>query len=140
MYCAKCGTPLPPETNYCPQCQHPVQQSTVPPTPQEPPAPTSPQTIIIKDDRPSNLSITAFVCGLLSFLCCFFPSIISIIIGVLELSNISKGYSSVKGRFYAITGLVLGILSYISPTCMWVCNRWLFHRADYDPLFQFFHW
>jgi len=137
MYCAKCGTPVTPEANYCPNCQQPVNHTPVTPAP---PSTPSPQTIIIKDDRPSNLAITAFVSGLLSFLCCFFPSIISIIIGILELSNISKGYSSVKGKFYAVTGLVLGILSYISPTSIWVFNKWILHRADYDHLYQFFHW
>ena len=72
------------------------------------------------EEKASGLAITALVCGILSFCCCgMLAGIPAIIIGWVENGNINAGRSSQKGKWMAMTGLILGLISIIW-TCVWV--------------------
>jgi len=109
--CLQCGknydfavlreSPQPPETPLSPQPQGPpVTPGSVPP----PPYQYSPE------DKPSGLAVAALVTGILSVLCCCVPSILPIILGIIEIINVRNGNSSQKGYSYAMAGLILGII------------------------------
>jgi hypothetical protein len=77
-----------------------------------------------KEDKASGLAITALILGILSFCCCgFFAGIPAAIVGWIENNNIKAGKSSEKGKWMAILGIVLGLLSLLW-TCL--CLEWYF--------------
>jgi len=70
-------------------------------------------------EKAGSLALIALICGILSFCCCgIFAGIPAMIIGWLENKNISAGQSSEKGKWMAMVGMILGILS-IAWTCLW---------------------
>ena len=71
-------------------------------------------------EKASGLALTALICGILSFCCCgMIAGIPAIVIGWLENNNIKNGKSSEKGKWMALTGLILGFVS-ILMTCIWL--------------------
>lgn len=65
-----------------------------------------------KEGKASGLAITALILGILSFCCCgLFAGIPAIIVGWIENNNIKAGKSSESGKWMAIVGIVLGLLS-----------------------------
>ncbi len=65
-----------------------------------------------KKDKPSGLAITSLVLGILSFCCCgLFAGIPALIVGWIENNNIKAGKSSEKGKWMALVGIILGLLS-----------------------------
>jgi hypothetical protein len=57
--------------------------------------------------QPSLLAVAATILGALSF-CSFFPGILAIILGTIELGRIRRGSSPAQGADWARSGCVLG--------------------------------
>jgi len=65
-------------------------------------------------DKASGMAITALVLGILGFCCCsFFAGIPALIVGFIENGRIKRGESSEKGKWMALTGIILGCISLI---------------------------
>ena len=67
-------------------------------------------------DKTSGMAIASLVCAILGVLCCWnccgqIIGIVALVLGFLELQKIKKGESSEKGKWMAITGIVVGIVS-----------------------------
>jgi len=68
-------------------------------------------------ERASGRAIAALVLGIAAITigCCFWLNILlgpaALIVGILENNAINKGESSIKGKGFAITGIVLGIIA-----------------------------
>jgi hypothetical protein len=76
----------------------PPPTRTVPITPLPPPANTS------------QMAVWAMVLGILSVLCCQILGPVAIVLGAVSLSQL-KSHPELTGRGFAITGIVLGIVS-----------------------------
>jgi len=74
-------------------------------------------TSIYPPERASGRAIAALVLGIAAVTigCCFWLNILlgpaALIVGVLENNAINRGESSIKGKGFAITGIVLGIIA-----------------------------
>ncbi len=72
---------------------------------------------IYPPERASGRAIAALVLGIAAVTigCCFWLNILlgpaALIVGVLENNAINRGESSIKGKGFAITGIVLGIIA-----------------------------
>ncbi len=125
MFCPYCGHNLEQEKGICPQCGKNYDFAALRESPQPPESPPSPQPQAppvtpgpvppppyqyYVQDKPSGLAVAALVTGILSVLCCCVPSILPIILGIIEIINIRNGNSSQKGYSYAMAGLILGII------------------------------
>ena len=65
-------------------------------------------------EKASGMALASLILGIFSFCCCCFnviTGVLAIIFGFVELSRINGGASSEKGRWMAITGIVLGFIS-----------------------------
>ena len=137
--CIKCGSTLLPDSHYCSLCGEPVKPlaevpltSPVTETPvmeesspsassESTPEPIQPVTQNqgyvppppVYKSEPSAMAKAALITGIISLFCCFIPAIVPIILGIIELNQINKGHSSPAGRSYALTGIVLGVVSII---------------------------
>jgi len=71
-------------------------------------------------DKAGGMAIAALVLGILSFCCCgMIAGIPAFIIGYIENGKINRGESSEKGKWMALVGIVMGIISLVM-TCLWV--------------------
>lgn len=68
------------------------------------------QSIMNQSLPKDNYAVSAFVCGLIGFLCCSSVSIPGLILSIISLSNKSKGKVEQKNKWMSIVGLVLSIL------------------------------
>lgn len=72
------------------------------------------------EDKASGMAITALILGILSFCCCgFLAGIPALIVGYIENGKINRGESSQKGKWMALVGIVMGILSLVL-SCLWI--------------------
>ncbi|MFH1583658.1 MAG: DUF4190 domain-containing protein [Actinomycetota bacterium] len=73
-------------------------------------------TSIYPPDKASGRAIAALVLGIAAVTigCCFYLNILlgpaALIVGILEYSAINRGKASIKGKGFAITGIILGII------------------------------
>jgi len=69
----------------------------------------------MEEEKPSSLSIAALVTAI----CSLFPilgtgpGIAAFVCGIIDIVRIKSGKSSIKGRGFDITGIVLGAISII---------------------------
>jgi hypothetical protein len=86
------------------------------PPPPPPPPPSQyatrgvPITPLPQQPGNSQMAVWAMVIGILSVLCCQFLGPVAIVLGAVSLSQL-KSHPELKGRGFAITGVVLGIVS-----------------------------
>jgi peptidyl-prolyl cis-trans isomerase B (cyclophilin B) len=115
MFCTKCGKENEANATNCVECGEvltPAQpQSTAAPVhPRAATAPGNPQTAPMAPAQPMSAgAIWGFVLSLLSLLC-FGPltGIPAIIIGHIAYSNIKKSQDTIRGKGFAIAGLIIG--------------------------------
>lgn len=89
-------------------------------------------------DKASTFAIMALILGILSFCCCgILAGIPAIVIGWLENNNIKAGKSSEKGKWMALVGLILGIIS-IGLSCLWI--GWYFFYGGMAIMSAFHPW
>jgi hypothetical protein len=93
MYCPKCGTQNPDNTQSCNTCGAILTSS---PTTSAPPI--TPKT--------SGLAIAALVCAILSVFTCMITTIPAIILGIVALVKINNSAGRLKGSGMAIAGIV----------------------------------
>lgn len=141
MFCFKCGASMPEDATVCPQCAAPVQATPTPPPPPQqpsnpgpastsawlnvPPAPSQqppqypPQSQSYQPYQPPSTdggAIASMVLGIASFVLClsFFSGIPAVIVGHISRSKIKKSGGRLKGDGMALTGLILGYISFLS--------------------------
>jgi len=74
-------------------------------------------TSIYPPERASGRAIAALVLGIAAITigCCFLLNILlgpaALIVGILEYNAINRGKASIKGKGFAITGIILGIMA-----------------------------
>lgn len=102
-FCLGCGMGLEEGQRICGHCGRDSAATT-------PVAHVDPQVAFGLRPETSAKAIFSLICGLI----CFFPpaSIVAIVFGHLSLSDIRKGGGRWTGKGLAITGLVLGYLSF----------------------------
>jgi type II secretory pathway pseudopilin PulG len=137
MFCFKCGASMPEDAAVCPQCATPVQAiPTPPPPPQQPstnPASTSawlnvppapaqyaqqypPLAQPYQPPRTDGGAIASMVLGIASFALCLsiFTGIPAVILGHISRSKIKKSGGRLQGDGLALTGLILGYISFLA--------------------------
>ncbi|MDD3627933.1 MAG: DUF4190 domain-containing protein [bacterium] len=67
------------------------------------------------EEKPSPLAITGMIIGICGMIFCCGPvnlilGIVSVILGYLELNNIEKNESPVKGKNFAIAAIIMGFI------------------------------
>ncbi len=79
-----------------------------------PSAPVTPTPIAMPPvaAKPNQMAVWAMVTGIISLICCQIFSPVSIVLGIVALSQIKQNPQQ-TGSGFAITGIVLGILSLI---------------------------
>ena len=93
MYCPKCGTENPDDTQLCHSCSWVLTStSTTPPAP---------------DAKTSGLAITSLVLAILSPFTCLLTAIPAIILGIVALVKIEKSAGRLKGKGLAISGIAV---------------------------------
>jgi hypothetical protein len=101
--CASCGAPLMPDAPYAPP-----QPAGYPP--QYPPGYMMPPSGFMPPPQPttSGMAIAGFV---LSFLgCLWIPTILALIFSLIGMSQINKSNGQIKGKGFAIAGLVIALV------------------------------
>jgi len=78
-----------------------------PPLPSARPLPIAP---LPPKSGNSTMAVWAMILGIMSVLCCQILGPVAIVLGAVALSNL-KSHPEMTGRGFAITGIVLGILS-----------------------------
>jgi type II secretory pathway pseudopilin PulG len=141
MFCFKCGASMPEDATVCPQCAAPVQAAPTPPPPQQPstPGPASTSAWLNAPPAPSQSTpqyppqgqpsyqayqppktdggaIASMVLGIASFVLClsFLAGIPAVILGHISRSKIKKSRGRLQGNGMALTGLILGYISFMS--------------------------
>src|SRR6185437_2333325 len=142
MFCFKCGASMPEDAMVCPQCATPVQATpAVPPPPPQPstpgPASTSawlnapsvssqstpqyppqaqPAYQAYQPPKTDGGAIASMVLGIASFVLClsFFAGIPAVILGHISRSKIKKSRGRLQGDGMALTGLILGYISFLA--------------------------
>jgi hypothetical protein len=84
--------------------------SLLPKSPPPPPVRPVPISPLPPQAGNSAMAVWAMVLGILSILCCAILGPVAIVLGAVSLSNL-KSHPELKGRGFAITGIVLGIVS-----------------------------
>ena len=98
MYCPKCGTENPDDTQSCNDCGAiltPGQSANVPIMP-----------------KTSVLAIIALILGILSFFTCALTAIPAIICGIISLVMIEKSGGKITGKGFAIAGIIVPVFSF----------------------------
>jgi hypothetical protein len=98
MYCSKCGTQNPDDSQSCNACG-----AVLSPVPPAPPEPIMPKT--------SGLAIASLVLGILSIFTCALTAIPSIICGIISLIKIEKSGGRLTGKGFAISGIILPVVT-----------------------------
>lgn len=89
---------------------------------------------VIVQDKASGMAITALVLGILSFCCCgMFAGIPALIVGFIENGKINRGQSSPKGKWMAVVGIIMGIISLIL-SCIQII--WIFFFGGLNMIEQ----
>lgn len=141
MFCFKCGASMPEDAMVCPQCAAPVQASPTAPPPPQPstPGPASTSAWLNAPSAPSQSTpqyppqaqpsyqayqppktdggaIASMVLGIASFVLClsFFAGIPAVILGHISRSKIKKSRGRLQGDGMALTGLILGYISFLA--------------------------
>lgn len=82
----------------------------------------------VSEEKASGLAIAALVTGILSILP-IFPGfalgIAAIVCGAIDLKKIKEGKSSIKGRGFDITGIVLGSLDIVMSITLLALGTWV---------------
>lgn len=140
MFCFKCGASMPDDAAVCPQCVTPVQTVPTAPPPQAPqagaPTPASTSTWLnvppAQTQYPQGYppqvpqypgqyqqqtdggAIASLILGIASIVLCLniFTGIPAIITGHISYSKIKKSMGRLKGEGMALTGLILGYISF----------------------------
>ncbi|MHB9112668.1 MAG: DUF4190 domain-containing protein [Thermoleophilia bacterium] len=87
-------------------------ESTQPPQMPET-GPTTAGGIPPRPESASGLAVASLVLSILGIFCCSVPALAGIVIGIVELGNIKKGQSSVKGLQMAKAGIAIGIAALV---------------------------
>jgi len=80
------------------------------PPPPPPPMRTIPITPLPPQPGTNQMAVWAMVLGILAVLCCQILGPVAIVLGAVSLSQL-KSHPELKGRGFAITGIVLGVVS-----------------------------
>jgi hypothetical protein len=113
MFCAKCGTQIETNSNFCQQCGTPVNQPVMvfPPNTAMTsyPYPNQPLTIV----RTNGMAVASLVLGITGLIPFFYlvPAILAIIFGAVSIGQINHSNGAYRGKGMAVAGLVLGIVS-----------------------------
>jgi len=72
-------------------------------------------------DKASGMAIATLVLGILAIPCCcsIFTGIPALVLGFIENGKINRGDSSPKGKWMAVLGIVMGIVSLVF-FCIWI--------------------
>ena len=114
MQCPKCGTENPDDAQLCHSCS-----SVLTSTPAQAPA------LSVKT---SGLAIASFVLGILGFCTFFITSIPAIILGIVGFVKIGKSGGKLKGKGFAIAGIVLALMIPILMSPILMRARQITHR------------
>jgi len=100
-----------------------------PKTPQSLPTPSVPITPMPAQPRNSQTAVWSLVTGIASLLCCCICILgpVAIVLGIVALSQL-KSHPELTGRGFAITGIVLGIVSLLLGAALWAV---LFSSPDF---------
>lgn len=114
MYCPKCGKENPDDAQLCHSCS-----SILTSTPTQAPDLGS---------KTSGLAIASFVLGMLGFCTFFITSIPAIILGIVGFVKIGKSGGKLKGKGFAIAGIVLALMIPILMIPILMHARQIAHR------------
>ncbi|MBI5871199.1 MAG: DUF4190 domain-containing protein [Actinobacteria bacterium] len=84
------------------------------PPPQMPATgPVTPGGMPPRPEKASGLATASLVLSILGIFCCSVPALAGVVIGIVELGNIKKGQSSIKGQSMAKAGVIIGIAALV---------------------------
>ncbi len=102
MVCPNCGNQVEDGVQFCPSCGGAVNAQ-----------PQMVQGAPVAGLPKNGKATTAFVCGIIGFLCCTFVSIPALICGILGVLDAKNGKVDKKNVWMAWVGIVLGVLGLI---------------------------
>jgi hypothetical protein len=87
-------------------------------------------------EKASGMAIAALVLGILGLPCCCgcLTGVPALIVGFIENGKINRGESSSKGKGFAITGIILGLISLLG---LCVETIWIAFFGGLNVLQQF---
>ena len=111
--------------------QPPAGQASPEPTPYQTPQSTASPAVPNKSYAPtgqvqSGLAVASMICGLVSFLTCFFIclslpcALAAVVLGHISLSRVKKDPANFGGKGFATAGLITGYLGLIL-TILYIC-------------------
>jgi len=106
MYCPKCGTENPDDTQLCRSCSWVLTSIST--------------TALAPDARTSGLAIAALILGILTFFTLGITAIPAIILGIVGIFKIEKSAGQLKGKGLAIAGIAVPAASlfFVVPIMM----------------------
>ena len=112
MFCPQCGKAVTEGAYFCQNCgadTSGVREGT--------PAPavvsqTAPSRLVVPMPQTSGLALASLICSLIPLF--LITPIVAVVLGHIALSQIKRSSGRLKGSGFAIAGLVLGYLSFIS--------------------------
>lgn len=75
--------------------------------------PVTPGSMPPRPEKASGLATASLVLSILGIFCCSVPALAGVVIGIVELGNIKKGKSSIKGQQMAKAGIIIGIAALV---------------------------
>lgn len=76
-------------------------------------SPVTPGGMPPRPEKASGLATASLVLSILGIFCCSVPALAGVVIGIVELGNIKKGQSSIKGQQMAKAGIIIGIAALV---------------------------
>jgi hypothetical protein len=118
MFCAKCGAQVDEGSSFCQKCGTAVDQPAVAqPAAAQPQAVASPPMPVqaASAEKTSGMAITSLVLGIISLIInpVFILSILAIIFGIVGIGQINKSGGTIKGKGFAVAGIIIGGLAVI---------------------------
>lgn len=107
MFCARCGSRLPDDAAFCPNCGFVLRNTGAvpPPIAGQPVPPGYPRS------QTEGRAVASLVLGILALFFSIITGIPAIILGHLSLSSVKKSSGKLSGEGIALAGLILGYIS-----------------------------